>query len=124
MEQALKPPVVLDWYLGYLSCWLRNLGVPGWSDAVLTDTLRYDETHGLPCAMDSLFTVETYRERFTVLCTSGWPWIGLHAVGLLDEHNDLHVSASRRSKWLLIALFSAYACHIWPLPLASRRRCA
>jgi len=83
MEQALKPPVVLDWYLGYLSCWLRNLGVPGWSDAVLTETLRYDETHGLPCAMESLFTVETYRARFTALCTSGWPWIGLHAVGLL-----------------------------------------
>jgi hypothetical protein len=77
-----KPPTVLDWYLGYLSCSLPQTGFPRWSDVRLTETLQYG-SDGVPSEVGEVFTVEEYRLRFANLCSRGWPWINLHAVGLL-----------------------------------------
>jgi len=80
----MQPPVVLDWYLGYLHRWLLDLGVPEWDDILLTEDVVWDAQSRRIVQLGELHTADDYRGRFTDLATRGWPWINLHALGLLN----------------------------------------
>lgn len=83
MSLDLAPPTDLDWYVGQLSRLAPSWGIPQWSSVRVTETLRHASV-GEPCDVGETFSIEAYRPRFTELCTRGWPWINLSAVGLLD----------------------------------------
>jgi len=76
-----RPSTELDWYLGYMACQLPQWGVPAWRSVALTECLDWGPRQIV--RIGSLRDVDTYRARFTDLVTRGWPWVNLHAVGLL-----------------------------------------
>jgi len=95
--EIMKPSTVLDWYLGFLHYMLHlDGGVPMWRDIRLTESLRYGSDQ-LPCEVGRTFTVDEYRVRFTELCSQGWSWINLEAVGLLQGMLLLHVQPPPRT---------------------------
>jgi hypothetical protein len=76
----------LDWYLGYFDCWLRQLGMPAWRSVVITEGFRGNGSK----APAVVYSVDEYRPRFSELLARGWPWVNVHAAGLLGD--DLLVS--------------------------------
>jgi hypothetical protein len=95
--ETMKASTILDWYLGFLHYMLHvDGGVPMWTDIRLTESVRYGADQ-LPCEVGRTFTVEEYRARFTQLCSAGWSWINLEAVGLLHGVLLLHVQPPPRA---------------------------
>lgn len=79
-----RPSTELDWYLGYMACQLPKWGVAASGSVVLTECLDWGP--GQIVRIGSLHDVNTYRARFRDLVTRGWPWVNLHAEGLLQGH--------------------------------------
>ncbi len=105
MSVDQTPPTDLDWYVDYIRRCAPSWGIPQWSSVRVTETLRYG-ADGEPCEVGETFGIEAYRLRFTELCTRGWPWINLHAAGLLDGVLLLSVEVPNRepdgSRWTSI----------------------
>lgn len=85
----LRPPTELDWYLESLTCQLPPLGMQEWKGMILTECVEWASQQIV--RIGSLHGVDAYRERFTDLVTRGWPWVNLHAVGLLRSDLLLHI---------------------------------
>ena len=81
--EEVRSSVVLDWYLGFLHhMLLRSCEMPVWNDIRVTEKVELGDD-ALPVRLGRLYTVDEYRPRFTELATRGWPWMNVHAVGLL-----------------------------------------
>lgn len=79
----MGPPFSLDWYLGYLHCMVAAPDVPEWQGVLITERVEHGEA-GRVLAVGPLQRADDFAPRFADLVRSGWPWVNLHALGILD----------------------------------------
>lgn len=90
MTTTSIPRSTLDLYVGRLHSMAHDLLMPEFSNTVLTELLEFDQA-GLPVRAGELFSVVSYRNRFSELEARGWPWINLSLAGIHGNRLLVHV---------------------------------
>ena len=92
----LKPSTSLDWYLGYIHCWVRSDNdMPMWNDIKITEN-SIENTDGTIVSLGELIAFQDYHKRFNYLVTLGRSWVNLNVLGLYNQDLILFMEIPNR----------------------------